>query len=132
MKDFEGEFEAKKRQISCNTTLDDIRLQIPNKLNMFATKKLKNLPNKPITEQIYIDKTQFQNIFKFAKVEIICFIEKVIAEVESIEFILSVEGFSCSSFLRDEIKGRPAFSTIKVISPPKPGTVVLKGAVLFG
>lgn len=30
--DFEREFEAKKRQISCNTSLDDIRLQIPNRL----------------------------------------------------------------------------------------------------
>lgn len=43
-----------------------------------------------------------------------------------------VGGFSCSEFLRDSIRSHPAFSTIQVISPPEPGTVVLQGAVKFG
>uniref|UniRef100_K1R2D7 Heat shock 70 kDa protein 12B n=1 Tax=Magallana gigas TaxID=29159 RepID=K1R2D7_MAGGI len=122
--EFERDFEAKKRQISCDTSLDDIRLQIPYRLKMFA--------NTEVQEHIYVYQPQFQGFFKTAKEEIIRMIENIIAEVESIEFIILVGGFSCSEFLKDSIRCHPAFSTIKVISPPEPGTVVLKGAVAFG
>lgn len=79
-----------------------------------------------------MNKRSSKVFFKTAKKEIIRIIEKIIAEIESIDFIILVGGFSCSEFLRDSIKCHPAFSTIKVISPPEPGTVVLQGAVKFG
>lgn len=130
--DFERDFEAKKRHISCDTSLDDIRLLIPNRLKIFANIEIQN-QNKAISlEHIYVDQTQFQRFFKTAKEEIIHIIEKIIAEVDSVGFIILVGGFSCSAFLRDSIKDHLASSTIKVISPPEPGTVVLRGAVLFG
>lgn len=122
--EFERDFEAKKRQISCDTSLDDIRLQIPYRLKMFA--------NTEVQEHIYVYQPQFQGFFKTAKEEIIRIIENIIAEVESVDIILLVGGFSCSAFLRDEIKKHPAFSTIQVKSPAERSTVVLRGAVIFG
>lgn len=130
--DFEREFEAKKRQISCNTSLDDIRLQIPNRLKMFANTEIQNQGKSMTLEHIYVDQTQFQGFFKTSKEEIIRIIEKIIGEVGAIELILLVGGFSCSTFLREEIIKYFAFSNIRIISPPERSTVVLKGAVIFG
>lgn len=53
-------------------------------------------------------------------------------ELEKIDYIFMVGGFSGSEFLTNEIKSNPAFSSIKSISPNEPGTAVLKGTVLFG
>lgn len=130
--EFERDFEAKKRQISCDTSLDDIRLQIPYRLKMFANTEVQEPSESRTPEHIYVDQPQFQGFFKTAKEEIIRIIKNIIAEVESVDIILLVGGFSCSAFLRDEIKKHPAFSTIQVKSPAERSTVVLRGAVIFG
>lgn len=67
-----------------------------------------------------------------AKNKIIGILKDILVELDTIDFIIMVRGFSGSKLLTDEIKSNPAFSAIKFISPKDPGTVVLQGAVLFG
>lgn len=64
-----------------------------------------------------------------AKNKIIGILKDILVELDTIDFIIMVGGFSGSKLLTDEIKSNPAFSAIKFISPKDPGTVVLQ--VLF-
>lgn len=130
--EFEREFEAKKRQISDDDD-DDISLRLPDRLKMFANLELGDQKNDSITlAHIYVQNKEFREFFKTARDKIIGVIENIFAEVGTIDFIILVGGFSCSHFLRNEIKRHPGFSSIKFISPKDPDTVVLQGAVLFG
>lgn len=128
--EFEREFEAKKRQISDDD--DDIRLRLPDRLKMFANTEL-DQKNESITlAHMKVQNKEFREFFKTARDKIIDIIENIFSEVENFDFIILVGGFSCSHFLRNEIKIHPGFSSIKFISPKDPDTVVLQGAVLFG
>lgn len=130
--EFERDFEAKKRQISDDDD-DDIRLRLPDRLKMFANIELGDKKYESITfAHIYVQNKEFREFFKTARDKIIGVIENIFAEVGTIDFIILVGGFSCSHFLRNEIKNHPGFSFIKFISPKDPDTVVLQGAVLFG
>lgn len=130
--EFEREFEAKKRQISDDDD-DDISLRLPDRLKMFANLELGDQKNDSITlAHIYVQNKEFREFFKTARDKIIGVIENIFAEVGTIDFIILVGGFSCSHFLRNEIKRHPGFSSIKFISPKDPDKVVLQGAVLFG
>ncbi|XP_065930489.1 heat shock 70 kDa protein 12A [Magallana gigas] len=130
--DFEREFEAKKRQISSNTK-GNIRLQLPARLMQFANTAIQKEHKQTLTlAHMHVQNDHFKSFFTTPKDKIIGILKNILVEIGTINFIILVGGFSGSKFLTDEIKNNPAFSSIKFISPNEPGTVVLKGAVLFG
>lgn len=130
--DFERDFEAKKRQISSNMR-GNIRLQLPSRLKQFANTEVQDQHKRTLTfAHMYVQNEQFKSFFTTAKDKIIGILKDILVELETIDFIIFVGGFSGSKFLTDEIKSDPAFSAINFISPKDPGTVVLQGAVLFG
>lgn len=130
--DFERDFEAKKRQISSNMK-GSIRLQLPQRLKQFANTEVLDQHMRTFTfANRYVQNEQFKSFFIVAKNKIIGILKDILVELDTIDFIIMVGGFSGSKLLTDEIKSNPAFSAIKFISPKDPGTVVLQGAVLFG
>lgn len=130
--DFERDFEAKKRQISSNMR-GSIRLQLPQRLKQFANTEVLDQHTRTLTfAHMYVHNEQFKSFFMVAKNKIIGILKDILVELDTIDFIIMVGGFSGSKLLTDEIKSNPAFSAIKFISPKDPGTVVLQGAVLFG
>uniref|UniRef100_K1Q9C0 Heat shock 70 kDa protein 12B n=1 Tax=Magallana gigas TaxID=29159 RepID=K1Q9C0_MAGGI len=130
--EFEREFEAKKRQISSNTK-GNIRLQLPARLMQFANTEIQKEHKQTLTlAHMHVQNEHFKSFFTTPKDKIIGILKNILVEIGTINFIILVGGFSGSRFLTDEIKSNPAFSSIKFISPNEPGTVVLKGAVLFG
>uniref|UniRef100_A0A8W8KLG7 Heat shock 70 kDa protein 12A n=1 Tax=Magallana gigas TaxID=29159 RepID=A0A8W8KLG7_MAGGI len=78
---------------------------------------------KDFVNELFKNKECFENLWELAPLDAL--------EFER-EFEAKKRQISSSKFLTDEIKSNPAFSSIKFISPNEPGTVVLKGAVLFG
>lgn len=111
----------------------NIRLQIPPRLMQFANTEVQNAHKQTLTfAHMYVQNEHFKSFFTTAKENIIGILKDILIELETIDFIIFVGGFSGSKFLTEEIRGNPAFSSIKFISPNEPGTVVLKGAVLFG
>lgn len=130
--EFEREFEAKKRQISSNTK-GNIRLQLPARLMQFANTEIQKEHTQTLTlAHMHVQNEHFKSFFTTPKDNIIGILKNILVEIGTINFIILVGGFSGSRFLTDEIKSNPAFSSIKFISTNEPGTVVLKGAVLFG
>ena len=130
--DLEREFEAKKRNVTKDST-SALRLQLPQRLIMFSKANLQDEKPKSITvAHMYIQSEEFKSFFTLAKKEIIKIIENILKEVGTIDSVILVGGFSCSVFLREEIKMHSAFSKLKFVCPRDPGVVVLQGAVLFG
>ena len=130
--DLEREFEAKKRNVTydCTSTL---RLQLPQRLQMFSNTNLQVENQSSITfAHMYIQNEEFQGFFTAAKNEIVKIIKNILKEVETINTVIFVGGFSGSAFLRDEIKSQFHSSGINFLSPHKPELAVLQGAVLFG
>ncbi|XP_052819020.1 heat shock 70 kDa protein 12A-like [Mya arenaria] len=135
------DFEIKKRDIS---TTGKSNFRLPSTL----TELIKEITGKTIKETIlqsvYKESVSFigDKLRVEAKIAMKFFdipIDSIIAHVSSLiqkptvsgcSVIVMVGGFSESTLLQDRIRSK--FSTMDVITPNEAGTVVLKGAVIFG
>ncbi|XP_062619256.1 heat shock 70 kDa protein 12A-like [Saccostrea cucullata] len=126
--DMEREFEMQKRQIS-SAPDGNIRLKLPRRLQQYGKIPL----NDSVTfDHIYVENSKFKEFFEEAKVQIINLIKEILEEVNHLDQILLVGGFSCSKYLCEQIKSHSDFSGINFCCPKEPGLAVLQGAVIFG
>ncbi|XP_062606577.1 heat shock 70 kDa protein 12A-like [Saccostrea cucullata] len=126
--DMEREFEMQKRQIS-SAPDGNIRLKLPRRLQQFGNRPL----NDSVTfDHIYVENSKFKEFFEEAKLKIIKLIKEILEEVNHLDQILLVGGFSCSKYLCEQIKSHSVFSGINFCCPKDPGLAVLQGAVIFG
>ncbi|XP_052814740.1 heat shock 70 kDa protein 12A-like [Mya arenaria] len=135
------DFEIKKRDIS---TTGKSNFRLPSALLDLVKEITGKTIKETIVQSVYKESVSFigdklrvesKIAMKFFDVSI----DSIIAHVSSLiqkptvsgcSVIVMVGGFSESTLLQDRIRSK--FSTMDVISPNEAGTVVLKGAVIFG
>lgn len=125
--DLEREFEMQKRQV--DHADGDIRLKLPKRLQQFSNTEISS----SVTfDHIYVDHVKFKAFFEDPKNRIISLIKQILVEIEHLDQIILVGGFSCSRYLYHQIKNHADLSHINVCCPKEPGLAVVQGAVLFG
>lgn len=137
-----NDLEIKKRQISTEST--NINFKIPSSLK----EKCKSAKNCKLEDLIMSsrfskdleckrDKLHFKDslvgkLFRNVCTEIVTHVKKLLQEkqLQKVETILMVGGFSESLYLQETIKSE--FRNFRIVIPNEAGLAVLKGAVLFG
>ncbi|XP_033750962.1 heat shock 70 kDa protein 12B-like [Pecten maximus] len=120
----QNNFEVKKRKLN-KSTENDIRVDIPPVLIVEGNLDIKlwnsykmDIPNK-----------EFKAFFA-STVKILGHVKTILSQVEGVNLILMVGGYSQSGFVSNQIK--EAFPDQTVLIPPQAEVAVMDGAVMFG
>lgn len=141
--DLKRELEMKKRTIKYEE-MTKVLLKVPVSLSMLFEEKTgmkikdkvakSSLSNKVswITDKIRIEADLVREMFKYSIVNISEHIRDILGEipVRGTDTFLMVGGYSESAIINQMMHQK--FSNMRIITPVDAGTVVLKGAVLFG
>ncbi|OWF39789.1 Heat shock 70 kDa protein 12B [Mizuhopecten yessoensis] len=120
------EFETKKRQLKYESERQ-IGIKIPNRLIAES-----NLPVGSLTsyDKLRVENEDFKQFFHPSTEDIISHVRTVLAEVDGVNVILLVGGYSQSDYVTNLMK--IAFPDERIVIPLQAEAAVMHGAVLFG
>lgn len=122
----EKELETRKRKVDLSSD-KPVRIEIPAKILFNSNKELKDLTS---FYKMKVDHDLLRTFFKPSIEHITKHIEDILNEVEDIQLILMVGGYSESDFVAQSL--RKKIPNVKIIVPIKASVSVLEGAVRFG
>ncbi|KAJ8304660.1 hypothetical protein KUTeg_018243 [Tegillarca granosa] len=122
----EKELETRKRKVDLSSD-KPVRIEIPAKILFNSNKELKDLTS---FNKMKVDHDLLRTFFKPSIEHITKHIEDILKEVEDIQLILMVGGYSESDFVAQSL--RKKIPNLKIIVPIKASVSVLEGAVRFG
>lgn len=122
----EKELESRKRKVDYSSN-KPVRMEIPAKIIINSEKELKELTS---FNKLKIDHDLLRTFFKPSVEHIAKHVEDIMKEVDDIQLILMVGGYSESDFVSQYL--REKIPQVKIVVPIKASVSVLEGAVRFG